>query len=93
MLRQMPEVQQLHQAAVRRADTYDGTLAVCTVGTRHYEPLFYSSQAVKILGRRHRLLHQVGRGGSFSHHYGEKYPKFCLEKHYMQVRDTQGTGL
>ena len=33
ILRQMPEVQQSHQAAVRKTDTYDGTLAVRAMGT------------------------------------------------------------
>ena len=57
ILRQMLEVQQFHQAAVRKTDTYDSTLAVRTMGTRHHGPIPDGDPTAEILGSRHKLLH------------------------------------
>ena len=35
----------------------------------------------------------MGGSGSPSHYHGEEHLKVCLEKHYLQIRDTQSTCL
>ena len=48
---------------------------------------------LKISSSRYRLLHQVGGSRTPCHYHGEKHPYLCVEKHHLQIRNTEGARL
>ena len=89
----MSEVQQSNQATIRRAHTYDGSLVVRAMGIRHHGSLPNSLKIAKISSSRYRLLHQVGGSGAPCHYHEEKHPYLRVEKHHLQIRDSEGACL
>ena len=59
-LRQMPKIQQYHQIAVRRVDTYDSPMVVRLVGVRHHGAVPNSGMIDEVPDNGHRLLHKMG---------------------------------
>ena len=92
-LRQVLEVQQFHQTTIRRANTHDSPLAIRSMGTRYHGSLPNRGQATEVPSSWYRLLYQVNGSGSPSHYHGEEHSKLCLEKHNLQIQDTQNTCL
>ena len=68
-------------------------MAVHSIGIRYHGPLPDSSQAVKVPGSWHQLFHKVSGGRNPSHYHEKEHSEFYLEKHYLQVRDTQSARL
>ena len=57
---------------------------------RHHGSLPNSLKTAKISSSRYRLLHQVGGSRAPCHYHGEEHPYLRMEKHHLQIRDTEG---
>ena len=89
----MSEVQQSNPTTTRRAHTYDGSLAVRVMGVGHHGPLPNGLKTAKVSGSRYRLLHQIGGSRAPCHYHREEHPHLRMEKHHMQIRDSEGACL
>ena len=60
------------------------------MGVRHHGSLPNGLKTAKVSGSRYRLLHQMGGSRTLCHYHREKHPYLRVEKHHMQIRDSEG---
>jgi len=81
----LPETWQPHPSKVRTAPLYTIPVALRKVGNEHSQPFFPWKRLSKIPYSSRRLLHQVDRGQTISHHYRPTSPTIRLERYYMSL--------
>ena len=81
----MPEAWQPYLPETRAVSLYTISLALCKVGNGHPRPFLPWQRSSKVLNSSRRLLHQVDRGQTFSHHYSLASPTIRFEGYYMPV--------
>ena len=60
------------------------------MGVKHHGSLPNGLKTAKVSGSRYRLLHQMGGSRTPCHHHREKHPYLHVEKHHMQIWDSEG---
>ena len=63
------------------------------MGVRHHVSLPNGLKTARVSGSRYRLLHQMGGSRTPCHYHREKHPYLRVEKHHMQIRDSEGACL
>ena len=63
------------------------------MGDRHYGPPTTGKEVSEIFTHRNRLLHEMGGSRSTGNNHRNKGIKFCMEKYFMQVRDSKDDHL
>ena len=80
----MPETWQPHPPIIRAARLYAIPVALRKVGNEHPWPFLPGQRLSKIPYSSRRLLHQVDRSQTISHHYSPIGPTIRLER-YMSI--------
>ena len=81
----MPEAWQPYTPETRAASLYTIPVAFHKVWNRHPRPFLPRQRSSKVLNSSRRLLHQVDRDQTLSHHYCPASPIIRLEGYYMSV--------
>ena len=81
----LPETWQPHPSKTRTTPLYIIPVALRKMGNGHSRPFFPRKRLSKITYSSHRLLHQVDRGQTISHHYHPIGPTIRLEGYYMPL--------
>ena len=90
---QLPKVWKRPISPKRENDDHFLTLAIRTMGDRHYGPSTLGKEGSEILSHRNRLLHEMDRSRSSGNNHRSKVTKFCMEKYCVQVRDPKDDHL
>ena len=86
---QLPEIWERSTSSRWKDDDHFLTLAVRTMGNRHYGSPTTRKKTNEIPVRRNWLLHKMGGSRSSCNNHRNKGTKFCMEKHCLQVRDSK----
>ena len=89
-VRQVPTLQQRHTTTNRGTHANERSLAIRLVGIGHSRPFSHGHAAIQVPYCGDRLLYQMGRGRTISHHHRKECPELCLERHHLQLRNPQG---
>ena len=81
----MPEAWQPYPPKTRAASLYTILVALRKVGNGHPWPLLPQQRPSKVLDSSRRLLHQMDRGQTTSHHYSLTSTTICFEGYYMPI--------
>ena len=86
---QLPKVRKCSTSPRRKDDENLLALAIRTIRDGHHGSFTTEKKTNEVPTRRNWLLHKVDRIGSPCNNHRSKGTKFCMEKYYLQVRDTQ----
>jgi len=81
----MPEAWQPYPPETKATSLYTIPVTLCKVGNGHPWPLLPRQRPSKVLDSSRRLLHQMDRGQTTSHHYSLTSTTIRLEGYYMPI--------
>jgi len=86
-MRSMPKTRTDNTHAPGRAAPHLFTMAILKIGHGHNRPFCARERPGQVPYCRSRLLLQVDRRRTISHHHGQPSPALRLEKHHLPLRD------
>jgi len=81
----MSEVGQPHPLEVGTTPLHTVPMALYKVGNGHSWPLYPGKRPSEIFDSSHRLLHQMDRSQTISHHHSSTSPTVRLERYHMPL--------